>query len=45
MRVTFDGKRAPGVTPKDMILHLIGQIGAAGGTAMPSNMPAARSAT
>jgi 3-isopropylmalate/(R)-2-methylmalate dehydratase large subunit len=32
MRVTFDGKRAPGVTPKDMILHLIGQIGAAGGT-------------
>ncbi len=32
MRVTFDGKRAAGVTPKDMILHLIGQIGAAGGT-------------
>src|SRR3979411_2627124 len=32
MRVTFDGKRAPGVTPKDMILHLIGQIGTAGGT-------------
>jgi 3-isopropylmalate/(R)-2-methylmalate dehydratase large subunit len=32
MRVTFEGKRTLGVTPKDMILHLIGQIGAAGGT-------------
>jgi 3-isopropylmalate/(R)-2-methylmalate dehydratase large subunit len=32
MRVTFDGQCAPGVTPKDMILHLIGVIGAAGGT-------------
>jgi len=32
MRVTFDGKAAPGVTPKDLILALIGQIGAAGGT-------------
>jgi len=32
MRVTFEGRRHPGVTPKDMILHLIGQIGAAGGT-------------
>jgi 3-isopropylmalate/(R)-2-methylmalate dehydratase large subunit len=32
MRVSFDGTRAPGVTPKDMILYLIGRIGAAGGT-------------
>jgi 3-isopropylmalate/(R)-2-methylmalate dehydratase large subunit len=32
LRVTFDGQRPPGVTPKDMILHLIGEIGAAGGT-------------
>ena len=32
MRATFEGTRPPGVTPKDMILHLIGVIGAAGGT-------------
>jgi 3-isopropylmalate/(R)-2-methylmalate dehydratase large subunit len=32
MRVTFEGTRHPGVTPKDMILYLIGQIGTAGGT-------------
>ena len=32
MRVTFGGALAPGVTPKDMILALIGRIGAAGGT-------------
>ncbi|MCW5747989.1 MAG: 3-isopropylmalate dehydratase large subunit [Alphaproteobacteria bacterium] len=32
MRVDFDGAPPPGVTPKDMILHLIGRIGAAGGT-------------
>ena len=32
MRVTFEGALAPGVTPKDMILALIGRIGAAGGT-------------
>jgi 3-isopropylmalate/(R)-2-methylmalate dehydratase large subunit len=32
MRVTFNGKPAPHVLPKDLILHLIGQIGAAGGT-------------
>jgi len=31
LRVTFEGTRAPGVTPKDMILYLIGKIGAAGG--------------
>ncbi len=31
MRVTFSGQRAAGVTPKDVILHLIGEIGAAGG--------------
>src|SRR3954470_2034785 len=32
MRVTFDGKLPLGVTAKDLILALIGQIGAAGGT-------------
>ncbi len=32
LRVRFEGARAPGVTPKDMILYLIGKIGAAGGT-------------
>jgi 3-isopropylmalate/(R)-2-methylmalate dehydratase large subunit len=31
MRITFDGELAPGVTAKDMILHLIGQYGASGG--------------
>ena len=31
MRVRFDGERGPGVTAKDMVLHLIGQVGAAGG--------------
>jgi 3-isopropylmalate/(R)-2-methylmalate dehydratase large subunit len=31
MRVSFDGALAAGVFPKDMILHLIGQIGANGG--------------
>lgn len=32
MRVRFEGERAPGVTAKDMILYLIGQIGAHAGT-------------
>lgn len=32
LRVTFTGHCAPGVEAKDMILYLIGQIGAAGGT-------------
>src|SRR5262249_28351084 len=32
MRVRFEGEPARGVTPKDLILHLIGRIGAAGGT-------------
>jgi 3-isopropylmalate/(R)-2-methylmalate dehydratase large subunit len=32
MRVRFDGALAPNVSPKDLILHLIGKIGAAGGT-------------
>src|SRR5262245_56689617 len=32
MRVNFDGALPTGITPKDMILHLIGVIGAAGGT-------------
>jgi 3-isopropylmalate/(R)-2-methylmalate dehydratase large subunit len=31
MRVTFEGTLAAGVSPKDMILHLIGTRGAAGG--------------
>jgi 3-isopropylmalate/(R)-2-methylmalate dehydratase large subunit len=31
MRVVFDGKLAPGVYPKDMVMHLIGKIGANGG--------------
>ena len=31
MRVNFEGAIAQGVTPKDMVLHLIGVIGAAGG--------------
>lgn len=31
MRVTFDGRAGRGVAPKDLILALIGQIGAAGG--------------
>ncbi|MEQ8263772.1 3-isopropylmalate dehydratase large subunit [Pseudohaliea sp.] len=31
LRVTFDGELAPGVTAKDMILHLIGREGAGGG--------------
>lgn len=32
MRITVDGKLAPGVTAKDMILAIIGHIGTAGGT-------------
>jgi 3-isopropylmalate/(R)-2-methylmalate dehydratase large subunit len=32
MRATFEGTLPAGITPKDMILHLIGAIGAAGGT-------------
>ncbi|WP_250454327.1 3-isopropylmalate dehydratase large subunit [Caballeronia sp. ATUFL_M2_KS44] len=32
MRVLFDGRVREGVTAKDMILYVIGQIGAAGGT-------------
>lgn len=32
MRVRFEGRPQPGVTPKDMILFLIGRIGAAAGT-------------
>ena len=31
MRVSFDGQLARGVTPKDMILHLIGTVGTAAG--------------
>ncbi len=32
MRITVDGQLAPGVTAKDMILAIIGEIGTAGGT-------------
>ncbi|WP_210253870.1 3-isopropylmalate dehydratase large subunit [Bradyrhizobium sp. S69] len=32
MRVRFEGKLPPGITAKDMILALIGHVGAAGGT-------------
>jgi 3-isopropylmalate/(R)-2-methylmalate dehydratase large subunit len=32
MRVSFEGRMSLGVTPKDLILALIGHIGAAGGT-------------
>jgi 3-isopropylmalate/(R)-2-methylmalate dehydratase large subunit len=32
MRVRFEGKPGKGVAPKDLILHLIGKIGAAAGT-------------
>jgi 3-isopropylmalate/(R)-2-methylmalate dehydratase large subunit len=32
MRVRFEGRLGPGVTAKDLILHLIGTIGAAGGS-------------
>ncbi|MEJ8836060.1 3-isopropylmalate dehydratase large subunit [Ramlibacter sp. AN1133] len=31
MRLRFEGRLAPGVTAKDMILHAIGQLGTAGG--------------
>ncbi|SCU87513.1 LAMI_0D06348g1_1 [Lachancea mirantina] len=32
MRIYVDGKLSPGVTSKDLILHIIGVIGTAGGT-------------
>jgi 3-isopropylmalate/(R)-2-methylmalate dehydratase large subunit len=32
MRASFEGNLGRGVTPKDLILHLIGRIGAAGGS-------------
>ena len=32
MRVTVDGKVAEGITAKDIVLHIIGEIGTAGGT-------------
>lgn len=32
MEVRVEGQLAPGVTPKDLILHIIGVIGTAGGT-------------
>jgi 3-isopropylmalate/(R)-2-methylmalate dehydratase large subunit len=32
MRITIDGKVAPGITSKDIILKIIGHIGTAGGT-------------
>ncbi|WP_432199648.1 3-isopropylmalate dehydratase large subunit [Erythrobacter sp. W53] len=32
MEVRVDGALGPGITPKDLILHIIGKLGAAGGT-------------
>lgn len=32
MRIKVEGQLAPGVSSKDIILHVIGQIGTAGGT-------------
>ncbi|RVT91775.1 3-isopropylmalate dehydratase large subunit [Rhodovarius crocodyli] len=32
MRVRFEGRPGPGVSPKDLVLHLVGRIGADGGT-------------
>ncbi|MGI4952317.1 MAG: 3-isopropylmalate dehydratase large subunit [Janthinobacterium lividum] len=32
MRVRFEGAPGPGITPKDLVLHLIGRLGAAAGT-------------
>jgi 3-isopropylmalate/(R)-2-methylmalate dehydratase large subunit len=32
LRVRFEGTPGPGIAPKDLILHLIGRIGAAAGT-------------
>ncbi|KTB11248.1 3-isopropylmalate dehydratase [Nakaseomyces glabratus] len=32
MRIRVDGKLSPGITSKDLILHIIGVIGTAGGT-------------
>lgn len=32
MRVQVDGTLAPGVSSKDVVLHVIGKIGTAGGT-------------
>ena len=40
MRISVDGKLPPGVTAKDVILSIIGEIGTAGGTGTSSNMPA-----
>ena len=41
LRITVDGKPGFGIAPKDIILAVIARIGAAGGSAMRSNMPAA----
>ncbi len=32
MEVRVEGAARPGITPKDLILHIIGRIGTAGGT-------------
>lgn len=32
MRIRFEGELGPGVTPKDLILHVIGKFGASAGT-------------
>jgi 3-isopropylmalate/(R)-2-methylmalate dehydratase large subunit len=43
MAVTVEGELAPGVTAKDLILAVIGQIGTGGGQATSSNIAARRS--
>ena len=44
LRATSKARRPPGVTPKDMILHLIGVIGAPAAQATPWSTRAAPSA-
>ena len=43
MLVQVDGRLPPGVTAKDIILAIIGEIGTAGAPATSSNTPARRS--
>ena len=43
MRVTLDGGLRAGISVKDIILALIGEIGVSGGAGTRSNMPAQRS--
>jgi 3-isopropylmalate/(R)-2-methylmalate dehydratase large subunit len=43
MLVRVDGQLPPGVTAKDIILAIIGEIGTAGGTGHVIELPARRS--